>query len=490
MNIFNVLFYLFIEPLKLLFEVIFFYAFKVTRSAGLSIVVMSLVINLLLLPLYFRADKLEKEQRFKKNKMSSWVKHINKTFKGDERIMMLQAYYRENHYKTTDVFKESLSLFLQIPFFIAAYSFLSGLQMLNGISLGPISNLSTPDALLHTGSLSINVLPILMTVINIISGFIYSEKGNIKDKAKILLIALVFLVLLYGSPSGLVFYWTLNNVFSLVKNIITSFKKAPVKKATKPAAKTDSLNAVIIILSFLSLAVLTGIMIPSDIISQNPAEFINTYINNPHDPALYLTSSALTAIGLFVIWMPLFYYLTREKTEKVLVYLAPICAFCGIANFVMFNINFGLLSKKLIYDYVMEFTNREIILNLIGNFAIAATVALFAFKFRKTLKFFVITALFAVSILSTVNCILMFNLTPTILTRSENADSIRVPLTRTGENVIVIMMDRMIGAYVPYIFNENPEVAEQFDGFTYYPNTMSYGAHTNFAAPALYGGYE
>ena len=227
MSLISCLFFLFVEPLKLLFEVIFFYAFKVTRSAGLSIVAMSLVINLLLLPLYFRADKLEKEQRFKKNKMSSWVKHINKTFKGDERIMMLQAYYRENHYKTTDVFKESLSLFLQIPFFIAAYSFLSGLQMLHGISLGPISDLSAPDALLHTGSLSINVLPILMTVINIISGFIYSEKGNIKDKAKILLIALVFLVLLYGSPSGLVFYWTLNNVFSLVKNIITGFINKP-----------------------------------------------------------------------------------------------------------------------------------------------------------------------------------------------------------------------------------------------------------------------
>ena len=45
-----------------------------------------------------------------------------------------------------------------------------------------------------------------MTVINIIAGFIYTEKGAIKDKIKLVAIALVFLVLLYNSPAGLVFY--------------------------------------------------------------------------------------------------------------------------------------------------------------------------------------------------------------------------------------------------------------------------------------------
>ena len=36
--------------------------------------------------------------------------------------------------------------------------------------------------------------------------------------------ALVFLVILYASPSGLVLYWTMNNVFSLVKNIFYKIK--------------------------------------------------------------------------------------------------------------------------------------------------------------------------------------------------------------------------------------------------------------------------
>ena len=63
------MFSFFIEPLKLLFEVVFFYAYKFTGNVGVSIVIISLVINILVLPLYKRADKLEKEQREKKKSL-------------------------------------------------------------------------------------------------------------------------------------------------------------------------------------------------------------------------------------------------------------------------------------------------------------------------------------------------------------------------------------------------------------------------------------
>jgi hypothetical protein len=52
------------------------------------------------------------------------------------------------------------------------------------------------------------------------------------------------------------------------------------------------------------------------------------------------------------------------------------------------------------------------------------------------------------------------------------------------------MIDRAIGSMVPYIMNEQPQLKESFDGFTWYRNTMSYGMSTNFASPALYGGYD
>ena len=33
------------------------------------------------------------------------------------------------------------------------------------------------------------------------------------------------------------------------------------------------------------------------------------------------------------------------------------------------------------------------------------------------------------------------------------ADEVSVPLTSSGKNVVVIMMDKMNGAYIPYLFN-------------------------------------
>ncbi|MBQ7895342.1 MAG: hypothetical protein IJ364_02150, partial [Oscillospiraceae bacterium] len=57
-------------------------------------------------------------------------------------------------------------------------------------------------------------------------------------------------------------------------------------------------------------------------------------------------------------------------------------------------------------------------------------------------------------------------------------------------NVVVLMMDRAYSGYIPYFFEEKPELREQFDGFTYYPNTLSFGKCTNYGVPPVFGGYE
>ena len=63
-------------------------------------------------------------------------------------------------------------------------------------------------------------------------------------------------------------------------------------------------------------------------------------------------------------------------------------------------------------------------------------------------------------------------------------------LDKTGKNVIVFMLDRAYGPYLPYILNEKPELKESFSGFTYYPKTISHGMRTGVGAPALFGGSE
>ena len=136
--------------------------------------------------------------------------------------MILQTYYRQHNYKPIYALRSSVSLLLQIPFFKAAYSFLSNVQAFKNASFGSISDLSLPDGLLF----GLNLFPIAMTMINVISSIIYTKGQPAKDSIQLFAMAFIFLLLLYNAPAALSFYYLLNNVFSLLKNI---FEKIPNK---------------------------------------------------------------------------------------------------------------------------------------------------------------------------------------------------------------------------------------------------------------------
>ena len=196
MSIGQILQQLILGPIELLLDVIYAFALRKTGSIGGSIIILSLAVNLLLLPLYKRADALQKEERDRAARMKPRIDQIREVFTGSERFMILQTYYRQNHYKPYYALKGSVSLLLQIPFFMAAYRFLSGLQVLQEVPFGPIRNLGAPDGILQIGGTAINLLPVLMTAINILSGMLYSRDMPLKSKIQMYGLALAFLVLL------------------------------------------------------------------------------------------------------------------------------------------------------------------------------------------------------------------------------------------------------------------------------------------------------
>ena len=484
------LYTLIISPLELLFEVIFSIANRVTGNAGVSIIVLSIVVNFLVLPLYKRADQLQAEERDIQSKMAYRIKRIKKTFKGDERFLMLQEYYRINNYKPIYALKSSASLLLQIPFFIAAYRLLSGMQILQGFSFGFISDLGKEDASFMVGSFPVNVLPILMTLINVISGIIYTKGHPLKEKIQVYGLALVFLVLLYHSPAGLVFYWLLNNTFSLVKNAIGHLRKPKTKEESKKKKLVyDKGGYALVLLSSASLALLTGVLIPSDVVVKNPAEMINNFISDPHSPVSYIVISALMAAGVFLIWLQVFLYLLKTGKKTM-------CALSGIAvvsvvNYVAFNKNFGFITSKLIYENVVSFELTEILINIAVDILILAIIIFIAYKWSRVVKILMAGAVLVIACLSIINItVISERIANEDYKYSNTAEEVAIPLSTTGKNVVVIMLDKMNGSYVPYLFNERPDLVSKFDGFTYYPNTVSFGKYTNIASPALYGGYD
>jgi hypothetical protein len=63
-------------------------------------------------------------------------------------------------------------------------------------------------------------------------------------------------------------------------------------------------------------------------------------------------------------------------------------------------------------------------------------------------------------------------------------------LSKDKPNLIVIMSDCAINGFVKPIFSEHPKLLEQFDGFSLYPNTVSFALHTLMGVPPIWGGYE
>ncbi|WP_062428610.1 hypothetical protein [Treponema endosymbiont of Eucomonympha sp.] len=62
--------------------------------------------------------------------------------------------------------------------------------------------------------------------------------------------------------------------------------------------------------------------------------------------------------------------------------------------------------------------------------------------------------------------------------------------SKSGNNVILIMLDCVVGSYIPYMFDERPDLLDSFTGFTLYKNTASFANHALIGALPIYGGYE
>ena len=224
MNLVDVLYTVILYPLVQVIEIAFMLFDKLFGNTGIAIMGVSFVVTVLCLPLYIVAEKWQQLERDTQRRLKPGVDRIKAAFKGDEQYMILSTYYRQNHYHPMMALRSSFGLLIQVPFFMAAYSCLSSLPALQGQSFLFIRDMGAPDALFSVGGFAVNVLPIAMTVINIVAGMIYTKGFPFKEKAQVYGMALLFLVLLYNSPAGLVLYWTMNNVFSLVKNIFYKLK--------------------------------------------------------------------------------------------------------------------------------------------------------------------------------------------------------------------------------------------------------------------------
>lgn len=235
---------IFIYPLELVMEWVLETALSKSGDPLLSLFAVSLVVSIGSLPLYHIAEKWQDLERDIQKKLRPKISEFKSVFKGAVLNSYIRTIYRQMNYHPIYAVRTSFGLLIQIPFFFAAYHLLSNYTGFSGAGAFIFKDLGKPDGLLSLGTLTVNLMPFLMTGINLISASIYGKKTTLNEKFQLYGMALFFLVVLYNSSSALLFYWTCNNIFSLIKNIIYNavYKNGVITSGSKYKLKIPGMS--------------------------------------------------------------------------------------------------------------------------------------------------------------------------------------------------------------------------------------------------------
>ncbi len=518
MSIASILDKLVFGPLLLLFDFILSGARStITGNAIVLMAILSLAINLLVLLLWRQAEARREELRRKPGAASGALGAIGRAF------------------------LDSLPVLVDIPFLIVAYRYFTRMKILNGLPCGPIADMGAPDALARLSGHTVNLLPVALTCVGLLAAFIYTWGRPLKDKLICYLKVAVCLPLLYRSPASLTVYWTVNNLLWLC--VVTLYRIARPERAVATLCsalgaamlgfillKTHSTLSIIrtilvgagVLLQLplcLSLArkrpcpafkgretqgdrllfyagctfltLFVGALIPLNVIQSSPEEFVD--ISNFHTSLRYVAFSLALAAGTFLLWPSIGYHLSSKGARRYWGLAMCFLSVIAVVDYLFFGNGYGLISSEFIYESRLVLLDKQILFNLLVVAAVAGLVTLAWKKGADILRAAGFAACLAVLVMSVFGATSIQNSYRKLLSNTQvrmEEQEIRFPLDKSGKNVMVIMLDRGMGRFIPYIMAEKPELMERFDGFTYYGNTLSYGSHTNVGAPGLFGGYE
>jgi len=206
----------------------FMYAIhSVVPSWGWSIVIMTFCIKLLFWPLTAKAGRSQKRMAKIQGPMSELkVKHKDNPQKMQQETLKLFKEHQVNPVAGC------LPMIIQMPIFLGLFYMLRTASELRHEPFLWVSDLSMPDTLFEIGGFPINILPMIMgaTMFLQMSMMPISPTADPMQQKIFKFLPFIFLVFLYNFSSGLVLYWTVQNILTIVQQkIINSQPDEPLK---------------------------------------------------------------------------------------------------------------------------------------------------------------------------------------------------------------------------------------------------------------------
>ncbi len=176
---------------------------KITGNWGWTIIIFTILLKLVFFPLNQKAGKSMAHMKHLAPKVEAL-----KARYGDDKLKMNQAMMELYKTEKINPLGGCLPILIQMPFLIAMYWVLLGaVELRNAPWLGWISDLSTPDPFY--------VLPVIMGASMLIQTKLNPTPPDPVQAKVMMLMPIVFSVMFFFFPAGLVLYWTMQNIIGI-----------------------------------------------------------------------------------------------------------------------------------------------------------------------------------------------------------------------------------------------------------------------------------
>ena len=202
---------------------------------GWAIVAMTIVVRLLIWPLYLKSYRSMKAM----SSLQPEMQKLKEKYPDDQQKVSMEMMRLYKEYGISP-FGGCLPMFLQIPIFFAFFYVLQTAAEFRGAPfLGWVTDLSQMDTVctltILGWDLPINILPVVMAISMIVQMSMTPQAGDPMQQRIMKFMPVVFFLFCYTYPSALALYWTTTNIISIIQTII--IRRMPMPEPKTPAQK-------------------------------------------------------------------------------------------------------------------------------------------------------------------------------------------------------------------------------------------------------------
>ena len=194
---------------------------------GWSIIIFSFITKLFFLPLTIKSTNSMKGMQ----ELTPKINALKEKYKDKPEQLQKETMKLYKDHKINPM-SGCLPILVQMPFFIALYSALStSLDLWQVPWLFWIKDLSIADTVFTIQGFNFNILPILMTGTTYVQQKMSTVDMGGQQKMMMMMMPLIFIVMFWNMPSGLILYWTVQNLLQIGHQYYINKRPAKAKKA-------------------------------------------------------------------------------------------------------------------------------------------------------------------------------------------------------------------------------------------------------------------